>query len=193
MMASLPVPAWAVGYYEGVVDGLDELLELHKKRDTVGSTFGTRSSRLTHLPCTPNSDSNKENEDHKKTCHEGNINVWDDCWHVLIKYFLCTEVVLVTHYWCQQGGIQWNSIQPNDSLTASMAHGTRNQTLQPAVVRTYKGAEKKGCRAHIEITEFILYPEYAVTQTPSKPLPQKQNQKVREEMLRSLQLTLAQS
>ena len=70
MMASLPVPAWAVGlqhkglYYEGVVDGLDELLELHK-RDTV-STFGTRSSRLTHLPCTPNSDSNKENEDHKK-------------------------------------------------------------------------------------------------------------------------------
>ena len=43
---------------------MDELLEL-QKRDTV-SKFGTRSSQLTCQPYTPNIDSNKENEDHKK-------------------------------------------------------------------------------------------------------------------------------
>ena len=74
-------------------------------------------------------------------------------------------------------------------------YGTRcKKPSTPTSCRTYlQGSRKKGCQAHIEITEFILYPEYAVTQTPSKPLSQKQTRKVREEMLRSLQLTLAQS
>ena len=56
----------------------------------------------------------------------------------------------------------------------------------------YLQGSKKCCRAHIEITEFILYPEDAVIQILSKPMSQKQTRKVRE-MLCSLQLTLAQS
>ena len=53
----------------------------------------------------------------------------------------------------------------------------------PTSSRMYLQGSKKGCRAHIEITEFILYPaEDAVTQIPSKPMSQKQTRKVREEM-----------
>ncbi len=54
-----------------------------------------------------------------------------------------------------------------------------------------QGSKKKGCRAHVEITEFNLHPNY-VYGTKSPSTSQKQARKFREEKLRSLQQALAQ-
>ena len=55
-----------------------------------------------------------------------------------------------------------------------------------------QGSRKKGCRAHIEITEFNLYPEYSTKSKISPLTSQKQARKVREVKLGLLQQALAQ-
>ena len=53
-------------------------------------------------------------------------------------------------------------------------------------------SRKKGCRAHIQITKFNLYPEYSTKSQISLLTSQKQARKVRQSKLRSLQQALAQ-
>ena len=59
----------------------------------------------------------------------------------------------------------------------------RSPNPTPAVEFICKEQEKKGCPAHIEITQFDLYPEYSVHSHMSPNLSQKQARKIREESL----------
>ena len=56
-----------------------------------------------------------------------------------------------------------------------------------------QGTRKKGCPAHIEITQFDLYPEYSVHSHMCTNISQKQAQKIREASLKSLKQALKQS
>ena len=56
-----------------------------------------------------------------------------------------------------------------------------------------QGTRKKGCPAHIEITQFDLYPEYSVHSHMCTNISQKQARKIREESLKSLKQALKQS
>ena len=53
-----------------------------------------------------------------------------------------------------------------------------------------QGTRKKGCQAHIEITQFNLYPEYSVHSLMSPKLSQKRARKIREENMKSLKQAL---
>ena len=48
----------------------------------------------------------------------------------------------------------------------------------------------KGCRPHIEITQFNLYPAYSVNSLMSPKLSQKRAHKIREENMKSLKQAL---
>ena len=49
-----------------------------------------------------------------------------------------------------------------------------------------QGSRKKGCKAHINIVEFNLYPEYSIKQSISSGISQNQTRKIREENLSEL-------
>ena len=49
-----------------------------------------------------------------------------------------------------------------------------------------QGSRKKGCKAHINIVEFNLHPEYSIKQSISSGVSQNQIQKIREESLYEL-------
>ena len=53
-----------------------------------------------------------------------------------------------------------------------------------------QGSRKKGCRAHIEITQFSLYSEYSVSSQLSTHVSQKCGRKLREYSMKSLKLAL---
>ena len=55
-----------------------------------------------------------------------------------------------------------------------------------------QGTRKKGCPAHIEITQFDLYPEYSVHSHMCTNISQKQAREIREESLKSLKQALKQ-
>ena len=49
-----------------------------------------------------------------------------------------------------------------------------------------QGSRKKGCKAHINIVEFNLYPEYSIKQSVSSGVSKNQLRKSREESLSEL-------
>ena len=62
--------------------------------------------------------------------------------------------------------------------TTTISHSSNKVYLQ--------GSRKKGCKAHINIVEFNLYPEYSIKQSISSGISQNQIRKVREEGLSEL-------
>ena len=72
-------------------------------------------------------------------------------------------------------------------LIVSIATTTISPNLIPATKCTYLDQEKKkGCKAHINIIEFNLYPEYSIKQSISSGISQNQIRKIREEGLSEL-------
>ena len=53
-----------------------------------------------------------------------------------------------------------------------------------------QGTRKQGCLAHVEVREFILYPEYSIDTLLSTDLTMKQVRTLKEEKLKSLKLCL---
>ena len=61
----------------------------------------------------------------------------------------------------------------------------------PKSTRTrLQGSKKKGCKAHIEITELTLYPNYSITSQITPTTSQKQARKLKEGLMQSLQQAL---
>ena len=53
-----------------------------------------------------------------------------------------------------------------------------------------QGTWKKECLAHVEICEFVLYPEYSIESLSLTELSMKQTRKLKEEKLKALKLCL---
>ena len=53
-----------------------------------------------------------------------------------------------------------------------------------------QGSRKKGCLAHIEIREFIVYPDYSVNLQVSPSLSKKQIRTIKENSLKDLTIAL---
>jgi len=53
-----------------------------------------------------------------------------------------------------------------------------------------QGTRKEGCLAHIEIHEFVLYPEYGIDSLLSIESSMKQTRRLKEEKLKALKLCL---
>ena len=62
----------------------------------------------------------------------------------------------------------------------SKSHSSNKEYLQ-------RSRKKKGCKVHINIVEFNLYPEYSIKQSISSGISQNQIRKIREEGLSELQ------
>ena len=74
---------------------------------------------------------------------------------------------------------------------ANLDHITSRRERERTSSRIYlQGTRKLGCHAHIDICEYRLYPEYALSATETKCLKSKQLRQLRESKLLALKQAL---
>ena len=83
-----------------------------------------------------------------------------------------------------------SALVKREFLIVSMVSTTISPNHTPVKKVYLQGSRKKGCKAHISIVEFNLYPEYSIKQSIPPGVSQNKVRKIREESLSELRKSI---